>query len=74
MSFISALITGVDGFSGSRIKSILYKSKIEYIGVSRKKQRNRIIKWDLTKKNNKKFNFKTNWIIHTASIHKISDF
>ena len=74
MSFISALITGVDGFSGSRIKNILYKSKIEYIGVSRKKQRNRIIKWDLTKKNNKKFNFKTNWIIHTAAIHKIIDF
>ena len=74
MRLISALITGVNGFSGSRVKDLLQRSKIDCIGVSRKYEKKNIIKWDLTKKNNKELNFKINWIIHSAAIHKISDF
>ena len=74
MDLNSVLITGADGFSGSKIKNALSKSKINCIGVSKKKENNKIIKWDLIKNNNKKFNFKINWIIHTAAIHKIIDF
>jgi len=74
MRLISALITGINGFSGSRVKNLLQRSKIDCIGVSRKYEKKNIIKWDLTKKNNKKLNFKINWIIHSAAIHKISDF
>jgi nucleoside-diphosphate-sugar epimerase len=74
MSLISTLLTGVDGFSGSKIKSSLRKSKINCIGVSKRYEKNKTIKWNLTKKNNKDFNFKINWIIHSAAIHKIKDF
>tara|TARA_B110000305_G_C19364312_1_gene601089 strand:+ start:348 stop:1199 length:852 start_codon:yes stop_codon:yes gene_type:complete len=74
MRLISALITGVNGFSGSRVKDLLQRSKIDCIGVSKKYEKKNIIKWDLTKKNNKKLNFKINWVIHSAAIHKISDF
>lgn len=74
MSLISTLITGVHGFSGSRVKNLLQRSKIDCIGVSRKYEKKNIIKWDLTKKNNKKLNFKINWVIHSAAIHKIADF
>ena len=74
MHLISALITGINGFSGSRVKDLLQRSKIDCIGVSRKYERNNTIKWDLTKKNNKKLNFKINWVIHSAAIHKIADF
>ena len=74
MDLNSVLITGADGFSGSKIKNALSKSKINCIGFSKKKENNKIIKWDLIKNNNKKFNFKINWIIHTAAIHKIIDF
>jgi nucleoside-diphosphate-sugar epimerase len=74
MYLISALITGINGFSGSRVKDLLQRSKIDCIGVSRKYERNNTIKWDLTKKNNKKLNFKINWVIHSAAIHKIADF
>ena len=54
MRLISALITGVNGFSGSRVRDFLQKSKIDCIGVSRKYKKKNIIKWDLTKKNDKK--------------------
>ncbi len=74
MRLISALITGVNGFSGSRVKDLLQKSKIDCIGVSRKYKKKNIIKWDLTKKNDKKLNVKINWLIHSAAIHKIEDF
>lgn len=74
MCLKSALITGVNGFSGSRVRDFLQKSKIDCIGVSRKYKKKNIIKWDLTKKNDKKLNVKINWAIHTAAIHKIEDF
>lgn len=71
---MNCIITGIDGFSGSRVKDLLQRSKIDCVGVSRKYERNNTIKWDLTKRNNKKLNFKINWVIHTAAIHKIADF
>jgi nucleoside-diphosphate-sugar epimerase len=71
---MNCIITGIDGFSGSRVKNLLQRSKIDCFGVSRKYAGNNIIKWDLTKKNNKDLNFKINWVIHTAAIHKIVDF
>ena len=68
------LLTGIDGFSGHHIQKSFEKSKIKFIGVSRKYKKKKIIKWDLTKKYNKKINFKIDYIVHTAAIHKIEDF
>lgn len=70
----NVLITGIDGFSGSALKIFFDKIKINYFGISRKYKNKKIIKWDLVKKKNKKINYKINWIIHTAAIHKILDF
>jgi nucleoside-diphosphate-sugar epimerase len=72
---IKALITGVDGYLGSYIFNLLMKKKISCIGISKRKCKKNIVKWDLTKKilnlhNALDFDF----IIHTASIHKLSDF
>lgn len=74
MNLKSTLITGVDGFSGSKINNLLVKSKVNCIGVSRKIRKSKIIKWNLIKKNNNKLNFNINWAIHSAALHKISDF
>lgn len=68
------LVTGVDGYSGSTIKKLLEKSKINLIGVSRRYSKNKILQWNLIKKNKKKINYKIDCIIHTAAIHKIKDF
>ena len=68
------LVTGIDGYSGSRVKTYLDKFKINLIGVSRRYSTKNIIKWDLIKKNKKIINYRIDWIIHTAAIHKISDF
>ncbi len=74
MNLTSVLISGIDGFSGSYIKKFLNKSKINCIGISRRNQKKKIIKWDLTKSRKKKLNFKIDWIIHIAAIHKVKDF
>lgn len=71
---MNCIITGIDGFSGLRVKNLLERSKIDCIGVSRKREGNNIIKWDLIKKNNNRLDFNINWIIHSAAIHKVSDF
>ena len=71
---MNCIITGIDGYSGSIVKNFLQRYKIDCIGVSRKFQKNRVIKWDLTKKNNSILNADVEWIIHTAAIHKISDY
>jgi nucleoside-diphosphate-sugar epimerase len=70
---ITVLITGVDGFLGSHIFKFLKKKNISCIGVSRKKSRENIIKWNLLKK---KINIHSSidFIIHAASIHKLTDF
>lgn len=70
---ITVLITGVDGFLGSHIFKFLKKKKINCIGVSKKRYKKDIIKWNLIKE---KLNFHNpvDFIVHAASIHKLSDF
>jgi nucleoside-diphosphate-sugar epimerase len=70
----NVLITGIDGFSGSKIRKFLDYYKISSIGISRRYKKKKIIKLDLTKKINYKFNQKIDWVIHTAAIHKVSDY
>lgn len=71
---LNILVTGIDGYSGSRVKKYLDKFKINSIGVSRRYNKKNIIKWDLVKKNKKNINYKFDWIVHTASIHRLIDF
>ena len=71
---LNILVTGIDGYSGSRVKTYLDKFKINSIGVSRRHKMKNIIKWDLVKKNKNDINYKIDWIVHTASIHRLVDF
>ena len=61
-------------FQAQKLKMHYSNQKLIVLVFQKKKENNKIIKWDLIKNNNKKFNFKINWIIHTAAIHKIIDF
>ena len=74
MTNFCKLLTGSDGFSGSEIIRFLQNKKIKILGVSKKKEKKNIIKWNLLKKNFYLKKIKIDWIIHTAAIHKLSDF
>ena len=67
------LVTGTDGFSGSKVFKFLSKKNLKLLGVSRNKKSKNVIEWNLLNKNIiiKK---KIDWIIHSAAIHKINDF
>ena len=67
------LVTGTDGFSGSKVFKFLSKKNLKSLGVSRNKKSINVIEWNLLNKNIiiKK---KIDWIIHSAAIHKINDF
>lgn len=73
-SKITVLITGVDGFLGSHIFKFLKKKKINCIGVSKRRYKKDIIKWNLVKKKKINFHIPVDFIVHAASIHKLSDF
>ena len=54
MDLNSVLITGADGFSGSKLKMHYPNQKLIVLVFQKKKENNKIIKWDLIKNNNKK--------------------
>ena len=68
------LVTGIDGFSGSIIYKFLKEKNFKCLGVSRKLKRKNILKWDLTNNYLEKKKFEIDWIVHIASIHKITEF